>query len=291
MRKSKTIAIALFSMIFFSLGIGWAEKNSSSDLLLAANYKVKQATPPLTVKPAHQLVVKRPDLVITNMKWSLPLKQGYIVGQNSILNFTLKNQGTAPSGDFIIKFTCPSCPPSMTGTRKIDSMDPGTTMGHNWPSPPATPQKWTAGFYSVKAIVDPNRLVKDSNYSNNSKVLKFKVQGRPISEKKLKVTKKPFIPGNLTQITAGKKIVSGFDFKTQPEPGTTGKKTVAGFNFSTIPEPGTTGKLIISGFDFSTQPLAGTTGTLTITGFDFSTQPIPGTTGKKTVQGFDFIKQ
>jgi len=299
MKKSKTIAIFLFCIFFFSLGIGWTEEKSSPVLLLAANYKIKRAKPSLTVKPvkqltakpAQQLAVKKPDLVISNMKWSFPLKQGSIVGQNSILNFTLKNQGTAPSGNFIIKFTCPNCPPSMTGTRIISSMAPGAVMGHNWPPPSSIPQKWTAGFYSIKAVVDPNRQIKDSNRANNSKILKFKVQGAPFSKKKLKISKKQLAHGNLSQVPTGKRISSGFDFTTQPNPGTTGKRIVTGFDFSTIPEPGTTGQRIIAGFDFSTQPAPGTTGTRTVTGFNFSTQPLPGTTGIRTVQGFDFIKQ
>jgi CARDB len=291
MKKSKIIAILLFCMFFFSPGVGWVEEKSSPILLLAANYKIKRATPPLTAKPAQQLALKKPELVITHMKWSFPLKQGDIVGKNSILNFTLKNQGTAPSGNFTIKFTCPNCPPSMTGMRKISSMAPGEIAGQNWPSPPSVPQKWSAGGYSIKAVVDPNRQVKDRNRANNSKILKFKVQAAPILKKKLKISKKPLAHGNLSKITTGKRISSGFNFTTQPEPGTTGKRVVVGFDFSTIPEPGTTGIRIVSGFDFSTQPIPGTTGTRIVTGFNFSTQPAPGTTGIRTVQGFNFTKQ
>jgi len=271
MRKLKTILMVLMSLTFLSLGTAWA-KNTTQPQLLATAPKLKRTTTPLTVKPVKQLVIKKPDLSIQDMKWSYPLKQGYIVGQNSILNFTLKNQGTAPSGNFTIKFTCPNCPPSMTGTLIIPSMAPGETMGHNWPSPPAVPEKWVAGTYRLEAIVDPGRVIQNTNRANNRKIINFMVQGVPISKKKVTQIKKPFKPGNLTQITVGKRIASGFNFSTIPEDGTTGIRTVSGFNFSIQPEPGTTG-------------------IRTVSGFDFSTQPMPGTTGIRTVQGFNFIIQ
>ena len=272
MRKSEIIAIVFFSIIFFSFGIGWAEKNSSSVFLLAANKKINRVTSPSTEKPVQQFVIKRPDLTINNMSWSFPLKQGYIVGENSILNFTLKNHGKAPSGNFVIKFICPNCPPSMTGILKMESLYPGAATVYNWPSPSAIPEKWTKGTYTIQAIVDPNRIVQDSNRTNNHKILKFLVQGVLISKKKVTIAKKPFTPDKLTQITVGKRITSGFDFTTQPELGTTGKRIVQSFNFSTIPEGGTTGIRTVSGFNFSTQPAPGTTGTRTVQGFDFIIQ-------------------
>lgn len=267
MRKLKTILIVLMSLTFLSLGTAWA-KNTTTSQFLAAASQLKMTTKPSTVKPVKQLVIKKPDLSIQKMKWSYPLKQGYVVGQNSILNFTIKNQGTASSGNFIIKFTCPNCPASMTGTRKMTSMAPGAAMGHNWPSPSSVPEKWAAGTYKLEALVDPGRVIQDTKRANNRKIINFVVQGVPISKKKIK----PINQKSLTQITVGKRITSGFDFTTQPEPGTTGKRIVQGFNFSTIPEDGTTG-------------------IRTVSGFDFSTQPTPGTTGIRTVQGFNFIKQ
>lgn len=269
MRKLKIIGIALLSIILFSFGTGWAMENTSPALLLAAAPQLKRTTTSSTIKPVEQLVTKKPDLSIQNMSWSLPLKQGYIVGQNSILNFTIKNQGTAPSGNFIIKFTCPSCPPSMSSTRQITSIAPGTAMGYNWPDTAAIPEKWTAGTYTLEVVVDPGRVVQDTNRTNNRKILKFKVQSMAISEKKLNITKKPFSPSKPNIITTEKKITPGFDFSP----------------------PGTTGIRTVSGFDFSTQPAPGTTGIRTVTGFNFSTQPTPGTTGIRTVQGFNFIKQ
>ncbi|MCP3899946.1 MAG: hypothetical protein GY707_09570, partial [Desulfobacteraceae bacterium] len=104
------------------------------------------------------------------------------------------------------------------------------------------------------------------------KILKFMVQPTSTKKSKFKISNKKLSTPNLSKITTGKRITSGFDF-------------------TTIPEPGTIGKRIVSGFDFSTQPIPGTTGTRIVKGFDFSTQPAPGTTGKRVVQGFDFIKQ
>ncbi len=273
MRKSITAGIILLSILFlpFASITGFAKVKRTSTVTPAAT-KIKPTTSSLKVKPTQKHLMNNPDLSIENMKWSFPLKQGNIVGKNSILNFTLKNKGKAPSGNFTITFNCPKCPPSMTGTRKIPSMAPGATMGHNWPSVPGVPEKWSAGAYGIEAIVDPSRVIKDSNRANNRKILKFIVQPSPISKQKFKISNKKLSTPNLSKITVGKRTTSGFDF-------------------TTIPEPGTIGKRIVSGFDFSTQPIPGTTGTRIVKGFDFSTQPAPGTTGKRVVQGFDFIKQ
>jgi hypothetical protein len=272
MKKSKTITIILFCMFFFAPRIGWTEEKSSPVRLLAANYKIKRSINASDVNLTKKYAIIQPDLSIENMKWSIPLKQGYIVGQNSILNFTLKNKGAGSSGNFSIKFTCPNCPPSMNGIHAIPSLAPGASYSGNWPSIAAVPEKWDAGPFMIAAMILPNRIIKDSNRSNNRKIMNFVVQGSSNLKKKLVIRKKKNLTDNLSEITAGKRIVSGFNFSTQHNPGTTGKRIVIGFDFSAMPEPGTTGKRIVSGFNFSTQPAL-------------------GTTGMRTVQGFNFIKQ
>ncbi len=255
MRKSIIAEIILLSILFLPLAsiTGFAKERRTTVVTPSAASKIKRTTSPVKVNPAKKHITNKPDLSIENMKWSLPLKQGYIVGENSILNFTLKNKGTVASGNFIIKFNCPKCPPSMTGTRKIPSMAPGATMGHNWSSVPAVPEKWAAGVYGIEAIVDPSRVVKDSNRSNNRKILKFVVQQAPASKRKFKISNKKLSTPNLSKITTGKRIVSGFDFSSIPEPGTIGKRIVSGFDFSTLPAPGTTGKRTVQGFNFIKQ--------------------------------------
>ncbi|MCP3901226.1 MAG: hypothetical protein GY707_16095, partial [Desulfobacteraceae bacterium] len=191
MRKSIIVGIILLSILFLPLVsiTGFAKVKRTSAVTPAAA-KIKPTTSPIKVRQAKKHITNQPDLSIENMKWSIPLKQGNIVGKNSILNFTLKNKGTAPSGGFIIKFNCPKCPLSMTGIRKIPSMAPGATMGHNWPSVPAVAEKWKAGAYGIEAIVDPNRVVKDSNRANNRKILKFMVQPTSTKKSKFKISNK-----------------------------------------------------------------------------------------------------
>lgn len=200
-------------------------------LISAATNQIKRTTNSPKIKPAQQHIIRQPDLRVDDMKWSFPLKQGYLVGQNSILNFTLKNQGAVPSGNFTIKFNCPNCPPSMTGIRTISSMAPGTAFGNNWPSLPAVPEEWSAGTYTLEVIIDPNGIVKDSNRANNRKILQFAVTATPNLKKRLIIDKKKHLPDITPQITTGNRIVTGFNFSTQPAPGTTGIRTVKGFNF------------------------------------------------------------
>jgi hypothetical protein len=248
-KKLKIVGIALISLILLSLGTGWAE-NTPPSLLLAASPNLKRSTTSSSLKPVQQHVIKKPDLSIQNLSWSYPLKQGYVLGHKSILNFTIKNKGKAPSGNFTIKFTCPGCPPSMTGIRKLTSIAPGRTMGYNWPSPASAREKWAAGTYKLGVVVDPGKVVQDTNLVNNRKVLNFVVQRAKNSKKKLNITQKPFIPIKHTQIKAGKRITSGFDFSTIVTPGPTGIRTVNGFTFSTQPTPGNTGIRKVQDFNF-----------------------------------------
>jgi hypothetical protein len=185
----------LFIILFPFFGSGWAEENPSPVLLFAAKVQPNRAATATTVKTTLP-VKKTPDLIITSLSWSYALKAGYIVGQNSILNFTVKNQGTAPSGNFTIKLTCPDCPPSMTGTRNLTSLAPGAGLGQNWPAATATPEKWAAGTYTLEAVVDPDKVVDDMDRINNAKTLNFTVQDSSVSVKNLKIVQKPLTPNN-----------------------------------------------------------------------------------------------
>ncbi len=178
MKRLRIIPVVLLLIALFPIGSAWATPRTPAPA-------VKPSVPPMPTI----------DLAVTDLGWSNSLKPGHIVGQNSILNFTLKNLGTAPSGNFIVKFTCPNCPPSMTGTQNVPSLAPGAGLGRNWPSPAAVPEKWNAGNYTLELVVDPDKAINDIDRVNNRKTLNFTVQGPAFSLKNTEINKKPPNPG------------------------------------------------------------------------------------------------
>jgi len=119
------------------------------------------------------------DLTITAMAWSSPPVAGQRVGQTSILNLQVRNQGRRAAAETRVSFRCRrlspagACPAGLSGTLTLPALNLGASIGLAWPS--ASGAVWTAGSYRIDVRLDPRNTVAETSETNNSRRLNFTV--------------------------------------------------------------------------------------------------------------------
>ena len=139
--------------------------------------------PKLPPWPALQIPQPKPlpDLIITSLQWSYPLKEGDNVGPPNVLSIIVKNQGSALAGPCQVRITCMAsgtvCPSELSGLTLCMPLDAGASISISWPN--VRNNTWSAGEYRITAEIDAQKEVSESDEQNNSMTLEFVVAAIP----------------------------------------------------------------------------------------------------------------
>ena len=137
-----------------------------------------QLKKPPALQSATPIPVPKPDLAITSMAWSYPIREGDKIGMSSILNLLIANRGGVETPPTTVRFVCTGgCPAVLTGSRPVPMIPAGQNLGINWPD--GLLATWPSGTFTLEAVVDPSGQVADSNRSNNRKKIVFTVVPSP----------------------------------------------------------------------------------------------------------------
>jgi hypothetical protein len=130
------------------------------------------------LQSATPIPVQKPDLAITSMAWSNPIREGDKIGMSSILNLLIANRGGVETPPTTVRFVCTGgCPAVLTGSRPVPMIPAGQNLGVNWPD--GLLATWPSGTFTLEAVVDPSGQVADGNRSNNRKKIVFTVVPSP----------------------------------------------------------------------------------------------------------------
>jgi CARDB len=139
--------------------------------------------PKLPPSPALQIPQPKPlpDLIITSLQWSHPLKEGDNVGSPNTLTIIVKNQGAALAGPCQVRITCMAsgtvCPSELSGLTPCMPLAAGASTSISWPN--VRNDTWSAGKYMITAEIDALKEVSESDEQNNSMTLEFVVAAIP----------------------------------------------------------------------------------------------------------------
>jgi len=139
--------------------------------------------PKLPPSPALQIPQPKPlpDLIITSLQWSNPLKKGGNAGPPNVLSIIVKNQGSALAGPCQARITCMAsgtvCPSELSGLAPCMPLAAGASTSISWPN--VRNNTWSAGEYRITAEIDAQKEVSESDEQNNSMTLEFVVAAIP----------------------------------------------------------------------------------------------------------------
>lgn len=143
--------------------------------------RLKLESPPannVTNKPGTSIPSLSPDLLVGDMSWSNPVKNGDRVGTTSILNISVGNRGKGAAGSCRLTVTCTrlsggKCPEGIDKNYSIGPLGPGATTSMSWPD--VSSNSWTAGKYRISVTADSGAQVHESDENNNTRTMDFSV--------------------------------------------------------------------------------------------------------------------
>lgn len=144
-----------------------AESNEDNNMAIFA-VKVKAAAPDLvvtgfTINPAFPTPV---DLALLGFPSNQPVE-----GLNAVINITIKNQGNAPAGGFVVQWRSAENAPDGPSQGAVPNLAAGasTTISFQYAFP-------RAGNFTTIVELDTGKAVAEFNESNNIELLSITVQ-------------------------------------------------------------------------------------------------------------------
>lgn len=189
----------------------------------------KPVSPAATLqKPSTAALL--PDLSVAPITPIGPLKDGQAIAPFTV---TVRNEGLAASPITEFKVSCSVmegapgsvCPQCLSGSRSVPSLSAKGKqpdyVSFQWPA--STGAAWAKGKYRLTLEIDPARLTKEANKSNNSRILDITVTGlsKPVISEVKAVTVTQAVKnmgkvnGTITGNYGGKNVVQWFGGKCE----------------------------------------------------------------------------